>query len=53
MNHPTTFPSSVPGFGNLCRGCSWDYSDEETQWDKVDAFEATDGTGRNLEPTGS
>src|SRR5688500_16716486 len=21
VNHPTTFPSAVPGFGNICRGC--------------------------------
>lgn len=39
INHPTTFPASVPGFGNLCRGCSWEYSDQETDWDSVDAME--------------
>lgn len=50
VNHPTTFPATVPGFGNLCRGCSWEYSDEETQWDKVDAFEVQTGPAGTAEP---
>ena len=25
INHPTIFPSEVPGFDFLCRGCPWDY----------------------------
>lgn len=50
VNHPTTFPSTVPGFGNLCRGCSWDYTDEETQWDRVDAFEVQTGPAGTSEP---
>ncbi len=50
VNHPTIFPSSVPGFGNLCRGCSWDYSDEETQWDLVDAFEVQTGPAGTSQP---
>lgn len=43
VGHPTTFPSTVPGFANFCRGCSWEYSDEETSWDKVDAMEVQTG----------
>ena len=43
VNHPTTFPSKVPAFGNLCRGCSWEYSDAETDWSRVDAFEVHTG----------
>lgn len=50
VNHPTTFPNTVPGFGNLCRGCSWEYSDEETQWGKVDAFEVQTGPAGTSEP---
>jgi hypothetical protein len=43
VNHPTNFPSDVPGFGLLCRGCPWDYSDEETDYAKVDAIEVATG----------
>ena len=43
INHPTIFPSNVPGFANLCRGCPWDYSDAETRWDKVNAYEVHTG----------
>ena len=43
VNHPTIFPSSTPGFANLCRGCPWDYSDAETDWKRVDAFEVNTG----------
>ena len=43
VNHPTIFPSSVPGNANVCRGCPWDYSDAETQWKKVDAIEVDTG----------
>jgi hypothetical protein len=43
VNHPTIFPSETPGFANLCRGCPWDYSDEETQWEAVDAYEVATG----------
>ena len=25
INHPTIFPSEVPGFDFICRGCPWDY----------------------------
>ncbi|MFP5297894.1 MAG: CehA/McbA family metallohydrolase [Actinomycetota bacterium] len=50
INHPTTFPAAVPGFSNLCRGCSWEYSDEETDWSKVDSIEITTGPGGTSEP---
>jgi hypothetical protein len=43
INHPTIFPSSNPAFEGLCRGCSWDYSANETDYDEVDAIEL--GTG--------
>ena len=52
VNHPTTFPAAVPGFANICRGCSWEYSDEETRWDKVDAFEVQTGPAGTAEPQG-
>lgn len=52
VNHPTTFPAVVPGFSNLCRGCSWEYSDEETKWDEVDAFEVQTGPAGTSEPHG-
>jgi len=52
VNHPTTFPALVPGFSNLCRGCSWEYTDAETQWDKVDAFEVQTGPAGTAEPQG-
>ena len=47
VNHPTIFPSEVPGFAGLCRGCPWDYSDEETDWSKVDAYEVHTGPPGN------
>jgi hypothetical protein len=43
INHPTIFPSSVPGFAGLCRGCPWDYTPAETQYDLVDGFEVATG----------
>jgi hypothetical protein len=52
VNHPTTFPAAVPGFSNLCRGCSWEYSDSETDWDLVDAFEVQTGPAGTVEPKG-
>lgn len=53
VNHPTTFPSTVPGFANICRGCSWEYTDEETQWSKVDSFEVATGPGGFYDPDGN
>jgi hypothetical protein len=43
INHPTIFPSSTPFFAQLCRGCPWDYSEEETDYSKVDAIEVSTG----------
>jgi hypothetical protein len=51
INHPTIFPSQVPGFAGFCRGCPWDYNDEETDYSKVDAIEvATGPAGLKAEP---
>ncbi|HEX2087299.1 MAG TPA: CehA/McbA family metallohydrolase, partial [Solirubrobacteraceae bacterium] len=51
VNHPTIFPSEVPGAANLCRGCPWDYSDAETDWSRVDAYEVHTGPpGNDLGP---
>jgi hypothetical protein len=52
VNHPTTFPAFVPGFANICRGCSWEYSDEETNWNKVDAMEVQTGPSGLQQPEG-
>lgn len=43
LNHVETFPSEVPTFGNLCRGCSWEYTDAETDYSKVDSIEVATG----------
>jgi hypothetical protein len=43
LNHVETFPSEVPTFGNLCRGCSWEYSDAETGYPMADAIEVATG----------
>jgi len=53
VNHPTIFDSSVPTFGNICRGCSWEYSDEETKWNLVDALEIATGPGGTSSPEGN
>jgi hypothetical protein len=53
VNHPTIFPSQVPTFANFCRGCSWAYSDAETDWSKVDAFEVSTGPGGTTDPQGN
>lgn len=42
--HPRIFyPSSTPGFASFCRGCPWEYTDEQTNWRDVDAFEVSTG----------
>jgi Ca2+-binding RTX toxin-like protein len=52
INHPETFPSEVPTFGSFCRGCSWEYSDPETDYSKVDAIEIANGpAGLQQAPT--
>jgi Calx-beta domain-containing protein/hemolysin type calcium-binding protein len=43
INHPKIFPSEIPTFGSFCRGCSWDYSDQETDYSQVDAIEMATG----------
>ena len=43
INHPTIFPSSNPSFRRLCRGCPWDFTEEETDFSKVDAIEIQTG----------
>ena len=53
VNHPTIFPSEVPGFASQCRGCPWDYADSETDWRKVDAYEVHTGPAGLPQPSGS
>jgi hypothetical protein len=53
VNHPTIFPGQVPTFASFCRGCSWSYSDAETDWSKVDAFEVQTGPAGLPEPEGN
>ncbi len=53
VNHPTTFPSKVPLFANMCRGCSYEYSDAETDWSKVDSMEVQTGPGGAPAPEGN
>ena len=43
MNHPTIFPSEVPAFANLCRGCSWSYPDSQTGYPVLDGIEVATG----------
>lgn len=43
INHPTIFPSAVPGFELFCRGCPWDYTPAETGYGRVDAIEIATG----------
>lgn len=50
INHPTIFPSAVPLFALLCRGCSWDYSAAETRYRDVDAIEVATGPAGLKEP---
>ena len=50
INHPTIFPSAVPLFSLLCRGCPWDYSDEETNYREVDAIEVSTGPAGLKDP---
>jgi hypothetical protein len=53
VNHPTIFPSEVPGFAGQCRGCPWDYADSETDWRKVDAYEVHTGPAGLPQPAGN
>jgi hypothetical protein len=51
INHPTIFPSAIPGFAEICRGCPWSYSDRETRYAKVDAIEVSTGPAGLNQPT--
>ena len=52
LNHPTTFDAAVPPFGIICRGCSWEYDDAETDFRTVDAIEVQTGPqGLKTDPT--
>ena len=53
VNHPWIFPSQVPTFANFCRGCSWSYTDAQTDWNKVDAYEIATGPGGTTSPEGN
>ena len=43
INHPTIFDARVPPFAVICRGCSWEYTDAETDFAKVDSVEVETG----------
>jgi hypothetical protein len=43
INHPTIFDSAIPPFAIICRGCSWEYTDPETDYPAVDAVEVETG----------
>ena len=43
VNHPTIFPSEVPVFQYLCRGCPWDYTNAQTDYRQVDSWEVHTG----------
>ncbi|MEA2168791.1 MAG: hypothetical protein QOF76_2091 [Solirubrobacteraceae bacterium] len=43
INHPTIFDARIPAFSSICRGCSWEYDDAETDYAKVDAVEVETG----------
>jgi hypothetical protein len=42
INHPTIFPPVTPAAA-FCRGCFWEYSEEETDFSRVDAYEIATG----------
>jgi hypothetical protein len=44
LNHVTTCPSDLPFCLRTCRGCPWDYSQEETDYAAVDAIEIQSGS---------
>ena len=43
INHPAIFPPTDPLSALFCRGCAWSYSDAETDYSKVDAYEVHTG----------
>jgi hypothetical protein len=43
INHPTIFPPVSPAAAAFCRGCFWEYSEEETDFSQLDAYEIATG----------
>lgn len=43
INHPTIFPSSNPTLRRFCRGCPWDFTEQQTDYRMVDAIEIQTG----------
>jgi hypothetical protein len=43
INHPTIWPPVDAVTAAFCRGCFWEYSDEETDFSQVDAYEIATG----------
>jgi hypothetical protein len=43
INHPTIFPPVSPAAAAFCRGCFWEYSEAETDFSEVDAYEIATG----------
>jgi hypothetical protein len=53
INHPTIFPPVTTAAAAACRGCFWEYSDEQTDYSRVDAYEIATGPwmfGNNPNP---
>jgi hypothetical protein len=44
LNHVTSCPSSSPDCRRICRGCPWDFSDEDTDYSRVQAIEVPSGS---------
>jgi len=47
INHPTHCPSNTAFCRRTCRGCPWDYSDEQTGYGAVDGIEVRSGSPFN------
>jgi hypothetical protein len=43
INHPTIWPPTSPAIAAFCRGCFWEYTDPQTDWSRVDAYELATG----------
>jgi hypothetical protein len=44
LNHVTSCPSSLPFCQQSCRGCPWDYTEQETDFSRVQAIEVPSGS---------
>lgn len=44
LNHVTTCPSISPDCRRICRGCPWDFRDEQTDYSRVQAIEVPSGS---------